>query len=98
MPAPPLIAPRALLLDMDGTLTRPRLDFDHIRANLGIEPGRPILEALHDKPAAEQPALFDRLQRRGASGAVLVLAQGLLHQVFLVTDAQGQRHDAREQA
>jgi HAD superfamily hydrolase (TIGR01549 family) len=36
--------PRAILFDMDGTLTRPRLDFDQIRRDMGIT--GPILEAL----------------------------------------------------
>ena len=37
--------PRALLFDMDGTLTRPMLDFPRIKAEMGIG-DRPILEAL----------------------------------------------------
>jgi HAD superfamily hydrolase (TIGR01509 family) len=41
-----LIRPRALLFDMDGTLTRPLLDFARIRADIGIAPGRPILESI----------------------------------------------------
>jgi HAD superfamily hydrolase (TIGR01509 family) len=43
----PLVSrrPRALLFDMDGTLTRPMLDFPRIKAEMGIGV-RPILEAL----------------------------------------------------
>jgi hypothetical protein len=37
--------PRALLLDMDGTITEPMLDFPRIKAEMGIGQ-RPILEAL----------------------------------------------------
>src|SRR5260221_13924967 len=37
--------PQALLFDMDGTLTRPLLDFPRIKADLGIG-DRPILESL----------------------------------------------------
>ena len=37
--------PRALLLDMDGTITEPLLDFPRIKAEMGIN-GQPILEAL----------------------------------------------------
>jgi HAD superfamily hydrolase (TIGR01509 family) len=40
-----LILPRALLFDMDGTLTQPFLDFPRIKAEMGIGT-RPILEAL----------------------------------------------------
>src|SRR5579871_3604897 len=37
--------PRAILFDMDGTLTEPLLDFPRIKAEMGIG-DRPILEAL----------------------------------------------------
>jgi phosphoglycolate phosphatase-like HAD superfamily hydrolase len=39
-------APRAVIFDMDGTLTEPLLDFDAIRAEIGLQPGLPILEQL----------------------------------------------------
>ena len=38
--------PRAVIFDLDGTLTEPLLDFEAIRRELGIAPGHPILEAL----------------------------------------------------
>ena len=38
--------PRALLFDMDGTLTEPALDYPAIKAAMGIPLMRPILEAL----------------------------------------------------
>lgn len=43
--------PRAVIFDLDGTLTRPLLDFEAIRREIGIAPGLPILEALtgHDR-------------------------------------------------
>ena len=44
-----------MIFDLDGTLTEPVLDFDAIRAEIGLPPGRPILEQL------------ERLER-GASG------------------------------
>ncbi len=37
---------RAVLFDLDGTLTRPNLDFDALRAEIGIRDRRPILEWL----------------------------------------------------
>jgi HAD superfamily hydrolase (TIGR01509 family) len=40
-----LILPRAILFDMDGTLTEPLLDFPRIKAEMGIG-DRPILESL----------------------------------------------------
>jgi HAD superfamily hydrolase (TIGR01549 family) len=39
------VLPRAILFDMDGTLTVPDLDFPRIKAEMGIGPG-PILESL----------------------------------------------------
>ncbi len=38
--------PRAVIFDLDGTLTRPLLDFDAIRAEIGLRPRLPILEQL----------------------------------------------------
>jgi HAD superfamily hydrolase (TIGR01509 family) len=57
-PDPTLIQPRAILFDMDGTLTRPVLDFDAIRRDMGIGSG-PILESIKkmtpaDRAVAEQ--------------------------------------------
>ena len=52
---PPLILPRAVLFDMDGTLTEPMLDFPLIKQEMGIG-GRPILEALAEMPPAERAA------------------------------------------
>ena len=40
--------PRAVLFDMDGTLTEPMLDFPRIKADMGIPPDQPIIEALAD--------------------------------------------------
>jgi HAD superfamily hydrolase (TIGR01509 family) len=39
------VLPRAILFDMDGTLTEPMLDFPRIKEEMGIGPG-PILESL----------------------------------------------------
>lgn len=45
--------PRALIFDMDGTLTEPLLDFPRIKADLGIG-DRPILEAIAEMSDAER--------------------------------------------
>src|SRR2546423_2598638 len=45
--------PKALLFDMDGTITRPMLDFPRIKAEMGIG-DRPILEALAELSGAER--------------------------------------------
>ena len=38
--------PRAVIFDLDGTLTEPVLDFDAMRAEIGLPEGVPILEQL----------------------------------------------------
>ena len=43
--------PRAVIFDLDGTLTEPLLDFDAMRAEIGLSPG-PILEQLAHADAA----------------------------------------------
>ena len=44
--------PRAVIFDLDGTLADSLLDFDAIRAEIGLAPGLPILEQLADVDAA----------------------------------------------
>jgi HAD superfamily hydrolase (TIGR01509 family) len=44
MPKPS--SPRAVIFDLDGTLTVPLLDFDAMRVEIGLAPGLPILEQL----------------------------------------------------
>ena len=62
-------APRAVIFDLDGTLTEPLLDFEAIRREIGIEPGQPILEALDDRdPAARARA--DEILRRHEMDAI----------------------------
>jgi HAD superfamily hydrolase (TIGR01549 family) len=45
-----------VLFDLDGTLTRPHLDFDVIRREIGLptEPRTPILEAMQSMPPADR--------------------------------------------
>ncbi|MGD0140371.1 MAG: HAD family hydrolase [Tepidisphaeraceae bacterium] len=58
---PPFHLPRAILFDMDGTLTEPMLDFPRIKADMGIAEG-PILESL---------AQMDEPRRRQAEAILL---------------------------
>ena len=63
----------AVLFDLDGTLTVPYLDFDAIRAELGLPPG-PILEAMArmepvERARAEQ--VLDRHERDAAEHSTL---------------------------
>ena len=62
-----------VIFDLDGTLTRPMLDFDRIRAEIGI-PSGPILEAiklmnLDQRPRAE--SILYRHEKHAAENAAL---------------------------
>ena len=51
---PTVRAPRAVIFDLDGTLTEPILDFDAMRAEIGLPEGVPILEQLEGLTAAQR--------------------------------------------
>jgi HAD superfamily hydrolase (TIGR01509 family) len=60
-----LLARQHWIFDLDGTLTVAVHDFEAIRAELGLPPGRPILEeldALPDAVAAPKRARLDALE------------------------------------
>ena len=59
---------RAVIFDLDGTLTRRYLDFDAIRRELSLPPG-PILEALAAMPEAARVAGYDVLMRHEREAA-----------------------------
>jgi HAD superfamily hydrolase (TIGR01509 family) len=64
---------RAVVFDLDGTLTVPILDFDAIRAEIGIEHG-PILEAMAEMTGARRKAaqcVVDRHEEAAAEAACL---------------------------
>jgi HAD superfamily hydrolase (TIGR01549 family) len=48
--------PRAVIFDLDGTLTKPHFDFDRIRREIGLptEPRTPVLEALEEMTADQR--------------------------------------------
>ncbi len=67
-------APRAVIFDLDGTLAESRLDFDAIRAEIGLLPGIPILEQLAvADPAgrARAEVVMRRHERAAIAGATL---------------------------
>lgn len=71
LPAPP---PRAVLFDMDGTLTEPLLDFAQIKREIGLRQDLPILEQLETaEPEARRRAeqILDRHEREAISRATL---------------------------
>jgi len=64
---------RAVIFDLDGTLTVPVLDFDAIRAEIGIESGL-ILEAMAKMDAARRlraESIVDAHERRAAEESTL---------------------------
>ena len=67
-------APRAVIFDLDGTLTEPVLNFDAIRAEIGLPEGVPILEQLDGATAAERAraeAVMLRHERAAIAQATL---------------------------
>jgi HAD superfamily hydrolase (TIGR01509 family) len=60
--------PKAVIFDLDGTLTEPLLDFDAMRAEIGLPPG-PILEQLARADAATR-ARADEILRRHEREAI----------------------------
>ncbi|MBN1554313.1 MAG: HAD family hydrolase [Phycisphaerae bacterium] len=51
----------AVIFDMDGTLIEPLLDFQAIRAELGVAPEEGVLEAIDRRPAEEKQKAHARL-------------------------------------
>ena len=49
-----MTTPRAVIFDLDGTLTEPVLDFDAMRAEIGLPEGVPILEHIDGLTAAKR--------------------------------------------
>jgi len=65
--------PRAILFDMDGTITEPMLDFPRIKREMGIGQ-RPILEALAEMSASARQiaeAVLLRHEEEAAANSVL---------------------------
>ena len=76
--------PRALLFDMDGTLTEPMLDFPTIKAEMGIG-ARPILEGLAEMDAESRraaEAVLLRHEERAAAESALNAGCGDLLQAL----------------
>lgn len=66
-------ARRVVIFDMDGTLTRPHLDFDRMREEIGLEPG-PLLEtvlAMSPKDRAIAEAILQRHEDEASAGSEL---------------------------
>ena len=61
--------PRAVIFDLDGTLTEPVLDFDAIRAEIGLPERVPILEHLEGLTIAER-ARAEKIMLRHERAAI----------------------------
>jgi HAD superfamily hydrolase (TIGR01509 family) len=69
-----IAAPRAVIFDLDGTLADSLLDFDAIRAEIGLLPGLPILEQLAEVGPDEREraeAIMRRHERTAIAAATL---------------------------
>ena len=73
---------RAVLFDLDGTLTRPNLDFDALRAEIGIRDRRPILEWLARQSAAVRERARAILDGHELESARTAQAADGAHEVF----------------
>jgi HAD superfamily hydrolase (TIGR01549 family) len=72
-PNEPIVRPRALLLDMDGTITEPMLDFPRIKREMGVG-AQPILEAMaamNDADRAAAEAVLARHENEAAERSSL---------------------------
>ena len=78
----------AVIFDMDGTLVESLLDFKAIRAELGIDTGSGIIEAIADMPAEQGAWASELLLTREMHGAErAVLMPGARGAVRAVSDA-----------
>lgn len=69
-----LVLPRAMLFDMDGTLTQPYLDFPQIKRDMGIPLGEAILEAMAKMSSDRQAIakqILDRHEDHAAANSTL---------------------------
>src|SRR5262245_19176295 len=81
--------PRAVIFDLDGTLTVPLLDFDAIREEIGLPPGLPILEQLAAVSPGERTRAEAILQRHESQAIErATLADGCLELLALLRNVK----------
>ncbi len=69
------MALKLVIFDLDGTLLASPLDFDAVRAEIGLPDGQPILEALARLPPAERgraEAVLDRHETEAVAASRLI--------------------------
>ncbi len=82
--------PQAVIFDMDGTLTLPAIDFDRLRAEIGIESGT-ILEALETMTDDERARAHDIIEEHEHVAARDSELQDGVHEVLDSLRAEGIR-------
>src|SRR5579862_2828271 len=83
-----LILPRAILFDMDGTLTQPLLDFPRIKSEMGIG-DRPILEALAEMEPSQRRSAQTVLDRHEEEAAERSTLNAGCHELLAWLSAKG---------
>lgn len=68
--APALPPVRGIIFDLDGTLVDSALDFDAMRAEMGLGVGAAVLEAISDLPPGEAERCREILHRHEHEGAL----------------------------
>lgn len=81
-------AESAILFDLDGTLTKPCLDFDRIRAEIGIASG-PILEALATMDGRSRQRAESILLRHEAEAAAHAVPQDRAAEIVATLRSRG---------
>lgn len=78
-----MILPKAILFDMDGTLTEERIDWSHLRASLNVGPTEGFLEAMQrmtpDERAHCEQVLHDHEHQAAARSQLNLGCTELLH-------------------
>jgi HAD superfamily hydrolase (TIGR01509 family) len=65
---------RAILFDMDGTITRPHIDWPALRGRVGVPEGTPIMEYIDGLPEPERAranGVVEEVEMEAADSAVL---------------------------
>lgn len=65
---------RAILFDMDGTITRPHIDWPALRRRVGVPEGMPIMEYIDSRPESEwarASAQVEEAEMEAADNAIL---------------------------
>ncbi|HEY0009020.1 MAG TPA: HAD family hydrolase [Tepidisphaeraceae bacterium] len=81
--------PKAVLFDMDGTLTSDCLQWDHLRADLGVKVDEAILEAIHRMNASDRAHAEAILHKHEYESACRSELAPCCHELLQWLDARG---------